>query len=94
VCAVYFYFCTLLGPSSPSSSLQVTKAQNGLPIILARQRNSRTLDRQLAVVWQGVLAFSILVTDIGLSESSSPNSVSTVGLHQSAKLNLTKCIRL
>jgi len=39
---VLYIFISVLDPSSPRSSLQVTYAQNGLLFILAEQRNCRS----------------------------------------------------
>jgi len=47
---VLYIFISVLDLSSPSSSPQVTEAQNGLPFILARQRNFRTFDWQRAEI--------------------------------------------
>jgi len=47
---VLHIFVTVLDPSNPSFSPQVTEARNELPFIFARQRNSRTFDRQQAEV--------------------------------------------
>jgi len=72
---VLYIFISVLDPSSPSSHPRVTEALNGLPFILARQRNSRTFDWQRAKIQPGVLKFGMSVTDIQFVGICKPNLV-------------------